>query len=162
VDIITSAFAGLKTAFDFAKAAIAARDDALVSQAVQAMNEHIIGVQNVCLELHEKIQALTGEKAALKERARQIENQLRQIEEMRADLENYERYQTARGSVCYRDKTTVGPDKKPIYICADCAERGVKTYLKPEQQGLWLVCHKHGKILSDALDESAGFVAIQV
>src|SRR5260364_387413 len=88
------------TAYDLITAAIDARDDVRIAQAVQVLNARIIDVQNTCIALQEK--------------------ELRQIKEIRADLENYAPYKTMRGGVCYRNQKPIGGNEDSIYICADC------------------------------------------
>src|SRR5260363_151077 len=74
--------------------------------------------------------------------------------EIRADLENYAPYKTMRGGVCYRNQKPIGGNEDSIYICADCAEHGIKTYLQLYGPlGESLRCHKHGLIPSDGLDD---------
>src|SRR5260363_188592 len=61
---------------------------------------------------------------------------------------------TTRGGVCYRNQKPIGGNEDSIYICADCAEHGIKTYLQLYGPlGESLRCHKHGLIPSDGLDD---------
>src|SRR5260364_431798 len=60
------------TAYDLIKAAIDARDDVRIAQAVQVLNARIIDVQNTRIALQEEL-------AAVKEKARRQEKELRQI-----------------------------------------------------------------------------------
>lgn len=137
---LAAAIAACRAALDTAKAAIAARDDRLIEDAVRDMKDRLMDVTDRALALQEK-------QSALADRERQLEEQVRDLQKRNADLDNYELHRTARGGLVYRSKAPLEPGQAPVDICANCVAQGVKTFLQPV--GVALHCHIHGNVPSD-------------
>lgn len=137
---LASTLAAFRLAVDAARAALSARDDKLINDAISDMNDRFRDVQTRCLALQEKEFSLAQSERDLKEKVRQLEKR-------NADLDNYEVHRTARGGVVYRSKTPLADGQAPIDICANCVAQGVKTFLQPI--GIALHCHVHGNVPSD-------------
>jgi hypothetical protein len=137
---LAAAIAACRATLDTAKAAIAARDDRLIEDAVRDMKDRLMDVTDRALALQEK-------QSALAERERQLEEQIRELQKRNADLDNYELHRTARGGLVYRSKAPLEAGQVPVDICANCVAQGVKTFLQPV--GVALHCHVHGNVPSD-------------
>jgi microcompartment protein CcmL/EutN len=137
---LAGALAACRATIDVAKAAIAARDDRLIEDAILDMKDRLMDVTDRALALQEK-------QSAQAERERQLEDKIRELENRNADFANYELYRTVRGGIAYRSKTQMTAGQDPIYLCANCIAQSVKTFLQPV--GVTLRCHIHGSIPSD-------------
>lgn len=142
---LASTLAAFRLAVDAARAALSARDDKLINDAISDMNDRFRDVQTRCLALQEKEFALAQSERDLKEKVRQLEKR-------NADLDNYQVHRTVRGGVVYRSKEPLAPGQAPIDICANCVAQGVKTFLQPV--GVALHCHVHGNVPSDKVKET--------
>jgi hypothetical protein len=137
---LAAAIAACRVTLDTARAAIAARDDRLIEDAVRDMKDRLMDVTDRALALQEK-------QSALADRERQLEEQVRELQKRNADLDNYQLHRTARGGLVYRSQTPLEPGQVPVDICANCVAQGVKTFLQPV--GVALHCHIHGNVPSD-------------
>jgi len=156
MDLI-AALAAFKTTFDLVKVAADARDELLIADAKANFTAKYVEVLTASLQAIEANRTLSQENAALADRVRELEHQLRQRESFESEIAGYERYTTVRGGVCYREKTAAGTTRQPVYLCANCIAAGKKTFLQPENRGWWLVCREHGQIPSDMPESSDDF-----
>lgn len=147
ITTVSAAITAFRATIDVAKAAIAARDDALIVKVIGDMNDRMLDIQSQCLALQEK-------QAALADSERDLKEKLRKMEEKAADLDQYELHQNTHGAVMYRSKVSLDPSDKPVYLCANCMAAGVKTFLQFQSRGLktMLCCKEHGEIRSDIPD----------
>ena len=156
ITTISAAITAFRATVDTAKAAIAARDDALIVKVIGDMNDRMLDIQSQCLALQEK-------QAVLADSERYLKDKLRKMEEKAADLEQYELHQNTQGAVMFRSKVSFDPTSKPIYLCANCIAKGIKTFLQLRSSGLITVlsCHEHGEIRSDVPDKVVQPMKIQ-
>lgn len=146
---ISATLTAFSTATTLTKAAIAARNDELIDKALRELVDRYIDVQNACLSLQEKNFSMSNENRELSER-------LRKQEEKMADLAGYQLHRTTGGGLAYIAKASLEPGQTPVYICANCANHGEKTYLQPARGGYLLHCTKHGDVPSDKQKPKTG------
>ncbi|WP_186200841.1 hypothetical protein [Burkholderia gladioli] len=154
------ALTGLKTATDLARTAIAARDDAKITNAIRDMNDRLFEVQQASMLVQEKNQDLIQRNASLQEASLDLQRECVELRKRLEDRERYELHTTARGGVVRRDKSAEGTPLQAVYLCANCFNDGKHTYLQPESSGWWLACKEHGQIPSDSPDRSHESMAI--
>src|SRR5471032_52028 len=147
ITTVSAAITAFRATIDVAKAAITARDDALIVKVIGDMNDRMLDIQSQCLALQEK-------QAALADSERDLKEQLRKMEEKAADFDQYELHQNTHGVVVYQSKVSLDPSNKPVYLCANCMAAGIKTFLQFQSRGLrtMLFCKEHGDIRSDIPD----------
>lgn len=148
ITTVSAAITAFRATIDVAKAAIAARDDALIVKVIGDMNDRMLDIQSQCLALQEK-------QAALADSERDLKEKLRKMEEKAADLDQYELHQNTLGAVMYQSKGSLDSSNKPVYLCANCVAVGVKTFLQLRTSGLVTVlfCKEHGEIRSEIPDK---------
>jgi uncharacterized membrane protein len=141
---------------DLIKSAIDGHDEGIANKAIQEIHAKLTDLSIGHLSLIEKATFLSNENATLKAENLDIKQKLFQHEKKIHDLANYERHATLGGGVVFRNKVVEqGAAIADPYICANCVNRGQKTFLQPEQNGLLLKCFKHGNIPSDMIDAAA-------
>jgi len=128
---ISSALSALKTSVDFAKTAIAVRDDVKIAEATQLVNERIIDVQNSALQMQEKMSALRDEIESLKAEKRDLAVKLTEQEQSRAERNKYKLHELTTGSFVLAYAET-GDDAAPMhYLCQPCMDNlGKKSVLQ--------------------------------
>lgn len=140
---IMAALSALSSSINLGRTAIALRDQKLIDEAVSELNQKVLQVTQSALELLEQRHAAVEEAASLREKHRKLEAML-------SDLAQYEPYQTKGGAICLRPKPDAAESKLTVYVCANCAAAGKKTYLQPQPNGHYLECpNGHDRIPSD-------------
>ncbi|WP_186191371.1 hypothetical protein [Burkholderia gladioli] len=154
------AVSGLKTAIELARTALAARDDAKITNAIRDMNDRLFDVQQASMLVQEKNQDLIQRNATLQEANLELQRQTVELEKRLEDRERYELHTTARGGIVMRDKKAEGTPLQAVYLCVNCFNDGKHTHLQPEVHGWWLACKEHGQIPSDSPDRTRESMAI--
>ncbi|WP_157379611.1 hypothetical protein [Burkholderia ubonensis] len=121
---VTAAIAGLKSAIDLAKAAVAARDEMKLAEMQQSINDRIIDVQNAALSLQEKQSDARDEIDALKEELRTAKSKIADIERARTERDKYILHAVGTGRFAYALKEeavgiTVNGEPRH-FICQPC------------------------------------------
>ena len=162
ISSVTAALGGLKSAIDFVRVGIAARDDVKMRDAFSKIDDRFIDVQQKSIAIQQENllliqknltlvnehQTLVKDKFTLSQKNHELIQRIADLEKAANDLEEYEPYRTARGGTVFRQKKLQRGDTEPVYLCADCASMGKKTFLQPDTY-LWLRCSQHGKFASD-------------
>jgi Zn finger protein HypA/HybF involved in hydrogenase expression len=128
---ITTAFQSVKTAFDLIKAT---KELSNSTELVTAMND-------VQMKLSEAIAAalVSQEKqAGLTERVRDLETQLRAVEDWKSQIQRYALVQFPTGALAHQLKPEMANGEPIHYLCTACADKKKKTILQPEFN--WLNC----------------------
>jgi len=140
---IAAAVGGAKHAIDLIRLAVEQRDELKAKEATRDANDRLLDIQQACL-------SLVGENAQLMKRNTDLENEVSKLKDFHTDIANYRLHQTVRGGICYRPKPDMPEAKMAVYLCANCAAKGVKTYLQPVGGGFSFQCAAgHGEIPSD-------------
>ena len=145
---IAGALSALNATVELMKNAIGARDANKLTEAHSAFRQKYIEIQNQCFALTETCRTLAEEKASETQRAMQLEREIARLRCHAADIaENYERWTFSFGSTVFRSKPGVTLNGGTEYLCANCVERGQKTYLQPRSHARELHCPEgHGQL----------------
>lgn len=129
---IGAAIGSLKATVDLARTAVAARDDAKIAAATQALNDRIIDVQNAALHLQEKQSTARDEIEALKDEARQLRAQIADLEKKRNDRSRYRLHEfPGQGTFVLALDESVDGAGPAHYICQPCMDnRSQKNVLQ--------------------------------
>jgi DNA-directed RNA polymerase subunit RPC12/RpoP len=122
--MVGEVFAGLgaiKTALDIAKGLKDINDAAARNLAV--------------VELTEKILAAREAQSTLLDRVSDLENEVIQLKDWKADKDRYQLADIGNGVVALALKRAMSNGEPMHYICADCAAKGQKSYLQPHVRG---------------------------
>jgi hypothetical protein len=150
VDIasISSAVAGFRAAFDIAKGAITARDEAKLESAEREMGKQMLDLLQTAITLE------TERHAAIR-RCTELEDENRKLKGLADDMAQYELHQTRGGGIVRRPQEGVHNANMAVYLCANCANAGKKTYLQPKHGGIHLECPDgHPDVPGDRLVEN--------
>lgn len=136
---ITAALGGLKNAYELAKVALAARDEAKISAAHQALTDRIIDVQNAALALQEKQSDARDQIDTLKDDLRTARSRVQQLELEQAERGQYALYQFASQNTAYKSVEGIEPEH---FICQPCFDgpgkrKVVLLYQRPSASGMY-------------------------
>lgn len=141
-------FSGLKTAVDLVKSAIAARDDALITKALEALTERHIETQNRCLDLLERNEALVTRDRDVSEENRQLRAEMAKLLDQKERIaRDFELTLADYTTPVFAPKAGSPFAGKEMYLCAHCAERAQASYLYPTDKHRMFKCLEgHGPI----------------
>lgn len=165
ISSVTAALGGLKSAIDLVRVGIAARDDVKMRDAFSKIDDRFIEVQQKSITIQNENllliqknlilvnenQTLVQDKFTLSQKNHDLIQRFADLEKTANDLKEYEPYRTARGGTVLRQKELQQDGAQSVYLCADCASMGKKTFLQPDTY-LWLRCAQHGQFASDIPD----------
>lgn len=140
---ISGAVSAIRGTIDIAKGAIAARDQIKLDAAEREMSKQM-------LDLLQTAFTLETEKQTALRRCAELEDENRKLKGFADDIAQYELHRTRRGGLCLIAKPDVHPPNMVVYLCANCANAGKKTYLQSKHGGVHLECPEgHPDILGD-------------
>lgn len=126
VATISATLGALKTSFDLAKSAVAARDDAKLASALEAVNDRIFQVQNASLQVQEKMSAMRDEIETLKDGKRQISTRVAELEHQKSEREKYELHELSQGVFVLAEIEPTKDGRSPHYLCQPCMDNASK------------------------------------
>lgn len=124
--MVVEVFAGIgafKTMFDLAKG-LKDIDDRTTRNAV-------------AIELQEKILAAQAQQAALIEQVGLLEKEVAGLKAWGADKQRYELKALRAGAIAYMLKPQEAEREPPHALCANCYERGIKSFLQSNGAQRW-------------------------
>lgn len=123
---IAGALTGAKTLLDMAKAALDARDDAKVRQALIDAQGQLLEAMSAALDIKTRASALFE----------QLEAAKGEVRELKAQIEDRARYALTEirpGAHAYASKPAQEGQGEPAhYLCQPCYDKGVKSVLRSE------------------------------
>jgi hypothetical protein len=146
---ISGAIAAIRGTIDIAKGAIAARDQSKLEAVSRDMSEKM-------LDLLQTASALETERHAAVRRCAELEDENGKLKKVAQDLERYHLYRTRGGGLCLRANPGMPEGHLVVYLCANCANEGKKTYLQPIGRFNLQCPAGHPKIPSDEIDDGRG------
>jgi len=128
---IIAAFQSAKTLFELIK----------VTKELSNSTDVLTAVNDVQMKLSSAIaSALASQEkqAALAERVRELEAQLRDVENWENLIQRYEHAEFPTKALAYKLKSEMANDGEPIhYLCNACVDKKKKTTLQPMQRRLY-------------------------
>ncbi len=121
---ITAAIQSAKTVFDLLKA----------TQGLSNSTEVLTAMNDVQMKLNGAIaSALASQEkqAALAERVRELETQLRENEDWKTQMQYYELFEFPTRALAYRLKSEMANATPMHYLCTACVDKKKKTILQP-------------------------------
>ncbi|KWI87184.1 hypothetical protein WM08_17265 [Burkholderia ubonensis] len=126
VPTISAALGALKTSFDLARTAVAARDDAKLADALRDINERIFQVQNASLQVQEKMSAMRDEIETLKDGKRQLSARITELEHQKSEREKYHLHELSKGVFVLAEKEPSTDGRSPHFLCQPCMDNSSK------------------------------------
>ena len=126
----------ISAAFQSVKAAIALIK---ATQGLSNSTEVLTAVNDVQMKLGDAIaSALASQEkeAALAAQVRDLEMQLRDIEDWKSQIQRYELFQFPTGTFAYKLKEDMANGEPIHYLCSACADKKQKTTLQPNYRHL--------------------------
>ena len=99
------------------------------------VNTQLMNATAVAFAAQEKQSSLTN-------RIRELEDQLREVEDWESQLDRYRLHEFASGAFVYKLQETMEPNEPIHCICASCVNKKQKSILQPD--GSALKCHACG------------------
>ncbi len=131
-------YAEITAAFQSAKAAVALIK---ATQGLSNSTEVLTAVNDVQMKLSDAIaSALASQEkqASLAERVRDLETQLRDIEDWKSQMQRYKFIQFPTGTLAYQLKPEMANGEPIHYLCTACVDKKKKTTLQPNH--IYLDC----------------------
>ncbi|MCA8198320.1 kinetochore Spc7 family protein [Burkholderia vietnamiensis] len=135
VATISATLGALKTSFDFVKSAVAARDDAKISDALKDINDRIFQVQNAALQAQEKMSAMREEIETLKDGKRELKARIAELEQQKSERAKYDLHELSEGVFVLAEIEASQNGRSPHYLCQSCMDNSAKKgVLKQENR----------------------------
>jgi hypothetical protein len=145
VAAISGALSAAKNAFDLLKTAAQSRDDAKINEALRALNDRIIDIQNSALQLQEKLAARHEECETLKNDARQIKAHLVDLESQRHQRAQYSLHELSSGIFVLAPNARHESPAPAHYLCQPCMDNAAKKVVLQRAEdftAINLVCNE--------------------
>lgn len=145
ISTIGSAISATKTALDLLGVATQLRDDAKIKDALRALNDRIIEVQNSALNLQEKLSARQDECEALKDNERQIKTRLVELESRRDRRAQYELHELSKDVFVLAPNATHERPAPAHYLCQPCMDNAAKEVVLQRSEdftAINLICNE--------------------
>lgn len=126
VATISATLGALKTSFDLAKSAVAARDEAKLADALKDINDRIFQVQNASLQVQEKMSSMRDEIETLKDGKRQLGTRVAELEHQKSEREKYELHELSQGVFVLAEVEPRQDGRSPHYLCQPCMDNSSK------------------------------------
>ena len=146
MDMIT-ALASMRALIDFAKVAVSARDDHQIAEVEQRLTRVLLDVTSAGLELQQKVQAGIDTERALKDRVRELEEQVADLVKRAAERERYKLTTLSEDVFALALKEECAGTDPHHHLCQPCMDnRGKKATLQRTTQGfmVYLTCPECG------------------
>jgi hypothetical protein len=131
---INSALIGVKSLIDLAKAALDARDDAKVKDALISMQDRLYEATSAALSAQEKV-------AALQDTATKLKDDLREIQAQVHEKERYPLAEVRPGAYAYAYHPVDDGKTEPAhYLCQNCYDAKIKSVLRRSTNDRILQC----------------------
>lgn len=141
---ISGLLSSLNAVKDLTQTMIGLRD----SQAIQAK---LLEFQAELLKANGSALATQQEQFALLETVRELKEELARLKNWEAEKQRYQLTEVGLGAVAYTLKPGMENGEPPHTICANCYNRGQKSFLQPETRfpgrTKHIVCHECGSDL---------------
>lgn len=150
ISAIAGAVGSLNAASQMAQALIGIRD-------AQTFSDKAIELQRKVLEAQGHASAAYAAQTDLTNRIRELESEIVQLKDWRAEHERYELKELHAGSLAYAVKAGMERGEPPHYICAACVQKGQKSILQGRTTSLGileLACPACGLVITRGLDPS--------
>ncbi|EHK65970.1 hypothetical protein [Achromobacter arsenitoxydans] len=138
-----SALASMRALIDFTKVAVAARDDHQIAQVEQRLTRVLLDVTSAGLELQQKVQAGIDTERALKDRVRELEEQVADLVKRAAERERYKLAPLSEDVFALALKEECAGTDPHHHLCQPCMDnRGKKATLQRKTKGfmIYLTC----------------------
>jgi hypothetical protein len=135
VAAISGALGSIKAAGEIANAMLKLHD-------TKALQEKTIELNRTILSAQHDAMAANGAQAELVARIGQLEKEIADLKDWKADLARYQLADLGGGVVALAIKETVRNGEAFHRICATCAARGKKGYLQPQVKNSYYERHK--------------------
>lgn len=120
---ISAGFSSLKAASDIIKGLNAANTQA-------AINEVKISLQERIFEAHAALSAAQTAQATTLQRISELEQEIMQLKDWEREKQRYQLNAIDRGAFAYVPKPGMDSSEPPHWLCANCFNRGQKSFLQ--------------------------------
>lgn len=145
ISTISGALSATKTAFDLLGLATQSRDDAKIKEALRALNDRIIDVQNSALHLQEKLATRQEECEAVKDSERQLKARLVDLESQRHQRAQYSLHELSKDVFVLAPNATHESPTPAHYLCQGCMDNAAKQVVLQRAEdfsAINLVCNE--------------------
>lgn len=119
-----AALQGARSASNLVQDLLKLRTDAEVQTKVVELN-------GVLLNLQGELNTAQAEYGALLGRVRELEEQVEQFERWEEEKQRYQLHEFPTGAIAYVVKAEEQGEDPTLYLCSNCYERRVKSFLQP-------------------------------
>ncbi|MBU9580983.1 hypothetical protein KTE26_21345 [Ralstonia mannitolilytica] len=152
---IVPLLAAVTQSIDIGKRALASRDSAKVAEVQARLNTQAIELTEKIIQLQQDKAALVAAKRAAEADAMAHKETVTELTKRMSDLGSYEPFHTPLGGFCLAQQPEASGAQSRVYLCANCAARGQKTFLQFQEGTQFLNCAEgHGRIPGMAVPDN--------
>lgn len=135
------------TALDAIKTMLEMKETVAVNEKAIALQKELLSLQQDLFSFHTSYISIQNELTAAQARIRALENEKAEEQQLRHELERYQRHKLPSGSFVYRHKETVEGYDPDMYFCPKCHQHSgpaVLQVIPPKNWHAYLQCPQCG------------------